>query len=325
MNETDLIKICFNDREVFYKEVTPITITEKFAVAVSIPLSLFAVFSNALILIVLATKKRLQTPSNVLTGALCASDLSVGLMVLPLFIAKNLTKVSNVQYCKLQLTHIYAVLFCWIVSLVSISFISLDRYYAVCHPFRYYGRNLKLPYLIAVIVAWISSIAFTVVRFTWSETYKVSTVVLGFLCMVTFLITAVSNIKIFQAIRKTRSNIVLPSFAGSNRRVFWGREKRKSMTVIIIIAVYVMCFIPSGIFMVISRFGDLPWIMNHVVGPVVQIITYTNSCINPLLYCIRITEIRQAVFAVLRVRSPRAQEVRSNIPCVPQTVKETMM
>ena len=184
MNESGLIKICFNDREVFYKEVTSITITEKFVVAVSVPLSLFAVFSNAVTLIVLATKKRLQTSSNVLTGALCASDLSVGLLVLPLFIAKNVTKVSNTQYCKLQLVHGCAALFSFVVSLVSISFVSLDRYYAVCYPFKYYGRSLKLPYLIAIVVVWMFSTAFAVVPFVWSEAYQASTVVLGFLCMV---------------------------------------------------------------------------------------------------------------------------------------------
>ena len=96
-----------------------------------------SVVTNGLFLFVLIKKRSLHCPSNTLLGLLCSVDLLTGLIALPLCIAGESKR--NCFDCKpfvLQLASAFSWTFLGL-SYQIITLISLDRYAAICHPFRY--------------------------------------------------------------------------------------------------------------------------------------------------------------------------------------------
>ena len=105
-------------------------------VALSAPLIILTITGNAVFFITLTKTSLLHTPSNVLLGALCATDLLAGVLCQPLFIAMLL---SSPGPCCTLLARIFYFIYdlsCW-NSFICTLMVTLDRYAAICYPYRY--------------------------------------------------------------------------------------------------------------------------------------------------------------------------------------------
>ncbi|XP_029902653.1 trace amine-associated receptor 1-like [Myripristis murdjan] len=116
-------------------------------------LSVLTLCGNLLIIISIIYFKQLHTPTNYLILSLAISDLLVGALVLPFIIALSVDSCSYLAdlICKMARS---LDVFLGTSSILNLSFISIDRYYAVCHPLRYESKINVRAAVVMILLSW---------------------------------------------------------------------------------------------------------------------------------------------------------------------------
>ena len=118
---------------------------------------------NALVIFVVATRRPLQTTSNILLACLAVTDLLTGLVVQPISIAVDVRRFFGIQpFCTLETVCSIALFSLCYASLSHLVLISIDRYVAVKDALRYREIVSKKRITKGVLVAWSIAVVFTI-------------------------------------------------------------------------------------------------------------------------------------------------------------------
>ncbi|XP_070762026.1 trace amine-associated receptor 1-like [Enoplosus armatus] len=114
---------------------------------------ILTVCGNLLVTVSIAYFKQLHTPTNYLIVSLAVSDLLLGLLVM---FPSMIQCVESCWYfgdvfCKVYMSS--DVMLCT-ASILNLSFISLDRHYAVCQPLSYRRKISVSVVLIMILLSW---------------------------------------------------------------------------------------------------------------------------------------------------------------------------
>ncbi|XP_041099823.1 trace amine-associated receptor 1-like [Polyodon spathula] len=145
----------------FCYESTPGSCPKRtFPIIARVPIYLFlgamitvTICGNLLVIISIAHFKQLHTPTHFLLLSLAAADFLLGLFVLP---PSTIRSVENCWYfgdlfCKVHVSTDFTLC---IASLWHMFFISIDRYYAVCHPLRYRNKITVFVTVNMIFISW---------------------------------------------------------------------------------------------------------------------------------------------------------------------------
>ena len=126
------------------------------------PLMVMSITGNALVLAAIIRTPSVCSISMAMLCSLAVSDLLVGLIVQPVFIANELTTGYSIE----RLYNVAAFVLCG-VSLFTMTAISVDRYIALRYPMRYQTDiTLKARIIYTLIITiWLCNISFSVVYF----------------------------------------------------------------------------------------------------------------------------------------------------------------
>uniref|UniRef100_A0A8C4RJN0 G-protein coupled receptors family 1 profile domain-containing protein n=1 Tax=Erpetoichthys calabaricus TaxID=27687 RepID=A0A8C4RJN0_ERPCA len=114
---------------------------------------------NLLVIISISHFKELHTPTNYLILSLAVVDFLLGGFIMPPFMVLTVETVETCWYfgeffCKFHLSTL--IMLCT-ASIIHLSVISIDRYYAVCHPLRY-KTKITLSITVNIIcTSWVVS------------------------------------------------------------------------------------------------------------------------------------------------------------------------
>ena len=264
------------------------------------PVMLLSIIGNALLFFAILRTPSIRSPSVIFLCNLAVSDLLVGLVVEPAYIAEQIVRtVTEPQ--KAVKTMGFAG--CG-VSLWTITVITVDRFLALHYHLQYPNLMTTSRAIYTIITIWCIITLFTF-SFIWSPSiyhYYVS----AFGITISLLVNFVCFIKIHRIVRRHQLQIrvqqqaVENSTDTNNHRI--QQSTRNAKNIFIYFLAMILCYSPFSIVVIISGFTgvDLKVILTFSFTVVLM-----NSSINPFLYCWRMTELRSAVFKTARLFSCR--------------------
>ncbi|XP_061099201.1 trace amine-associated receptor 1-like [Conger conger] len=281
--------------------------------AIRIPLYIFFIIiivlticGNLLVIISIAHFKQLQTPTNYLILSLAVTDFLLAVINMPPSMVRTIETCwyFGDMFCKIHTST--EVMLCT-VSILNLSFISIDRYYAVCQPLHYQTKITSSTIVIMILISWNLSfiIGFGIIflklnirgiedfynkNFCFGGCYifhsKTSAIISSVLA---FYIPGLIMITIYQkifhialkqacSIQSTACQHVQPGNSTSSSSM----ERKATKTLAIVMGVFLSCWLPFFMCNLIDP------IINYSVPPVLFEIFfwlgYFNSTSNPIVY-----------------------------------------
>lgn len=263
----------------------------------NVPFSIIATLTNTLVIISIWRSHSLRTPANMLLIGLALSDLGVGVIVQPFFIAylfsfakkgaANLTCISTAA-----LTITAAFLSC--VSFGTVTAISLERYLSLRLHLRYDDIITTTRVRRFLAVLWLLGGISPIIWVLFAPSYKSYYFVTGIaLCLV---ISTVAYVKIYRIARSHLKQIESRNAAkvSDNLR----HRKKSAYNMFLVYCVLLCCYLPYSICLAVGNItGYTKW--NWIAINSALTIVNINSCINPLIYCYRMREIRRGILHTL--------------------------
>ena len=272
-----------------------------FFVTLNVFLSVIALIGNLLVLVALRKVTSINPPTKLLFQCLAVTDLCVGLIEQPLFVAVMLRDFGSptASYYVVKVYVALSYILCG-VSTMTAATISVDRLLALI-----LGLSYKLTVTVkrvgkVVIIVWLGS--FLVGFLHWIDlrfiVYCTSFVVI----LSSIFTTVFSFIKIVLKLRQQQAQVQQrveqEQVNSGGIRLNIARYKKMVHSVAWLQMALIVCYMPliSRLLFVIvtQRFGKV-FLYRSVIT-----VVFLNSSINPILYCWRIREVKKEVKNILK-------------------------
>ena len=263
--------------------------------SLNIFLAITATLGNTLILIALHKVSSIHPPTKFLLRCLAMTDFCVGVIVEPLF-AAFLMQIASGKWRILYLTlSTLNFTFCGL-SFATATAISVDRFLALLLGLRY-RHTVTLRRVRCFVVCFL--LATIVNGFIYSLSSRKFANSAGFVLIITSLFLSVlPHAKIFLKLRQhqaqVRQNIGHKQAIGGGIPLNIDRYKKIVCTIAWVQLALISCYFPLFIFLILAMTTD--W---YKTGSIFHIsaltVIYFNSTLNPILFCWKIREIREAV------------------------------
>lgn len=278
--------------------------------------TLFAISGNIIFLTTVAVAKSLHTPSNALLAVLCATDLLVGMFVQPLFHTIQIKELTTGEVpTVLILIYVFVLVHftgwsCWLIT-----FISIDRLIAICYPFYYQRAVTCKRYLAVCGVSFVLLLIYAIVATITRQyvLYRLSSLI-GII--VTLIAIAICYIRILKVIlRKCERVQPIGQIDNDKGRETCQQKKETAKTYIIavIVCVFIICYTPTAIYSTLITLkpafcATQAFFLLFNSG---NVCVTLNSCINPIIYCFRSTDIRKEARRIFMKEKCRTNVVPS--------------
>lgn len=268
-----------------------------------------ASFGNVLILIALRKVNCFHPPTRFLFRSLAVADFLVGLIGQPLASASLvfprvlvITRENSEQLSWLRLaSNGFAFFFCGVSTLISTA-MSVDRLLALFLGVRYRSVVTLTRMGIVVLLILIITILVEFVWLVWH--YRSSTFAIP--ALIQFLSIAISTISLFKIsmILRQHRNQVGNSFNSRQHgdghaqtlNIAWYRKLASSVAWLHM--GMVVCFIPMITLAVVSY--AISFSFSLTMEGIALTLTFLNSTLNPILYCWKLREVRQAAINTVK-------------------------
>ena len=257
--------------------------------ALNAPLMLTSIIGNSLVLAAVWKTPSIRSTSMIMLCSLAVSDLLVGLVVQPLYIADELTN-------NLLLYRVSGMIGFYVcgVSFGTMTAISVDRLMALHYHMRYASLMTESRVKFIVGIIWV--VIFPCSGFyLWKKfLFHLSTGIFIAICLV---ICTFCYIKIYGIVRHHQLQIHVQQQAVENsyieNNIRMARLRKSAINTFVYYFFMVICYFPQVV--LLSLFGTIykNWKTEWVFATT---IVYLNSSGNPILYCWRLRELRAAVF-----------------------------
>lgn len=271
------------------------------------------VAGNSLFLAAFFRNRFLQKQRNYLLVSLACADILVGALAIPLFIF--LVIVTHIENSRLsnqvQLIFIAVDISTGLTSMFTLTVIALERLYAISYPMNYRSVR-KRAYFVLVLAPWAMAGLQTVINIASNfikvlvEFYTYSLAVWTSVSLFTILLSYIIVwIKIKSHIL-TSNKLFSPKGKRSSEN-----ERSLAVALFIVTVLFVTTWLPLHIMNIIVNLNQtlLFPVSIHVVF-FAKFLQYSNSFYNPIVYSLKIPEIKKSFKRLLWCFKNRVPETR---------------
>ena len=261
-------------------------------------LSIFGTFLNLLIIASYVINNRLRASSNMLLVALAFSDLTVTMIVQPIYVVAKVNEVLGNYNCLLLAIMEILTYFCCGTSLITIAVLSVERFINLAYPFR--CQSITSPARLKVLLglSWFGMFIFSITGTVFQITSPALFQILGCIIIVINMSIVVAVwIWIWLLVRQQKNKI--KSSQETCHMTNYLKSQQNTKTSFLIIAVVLFCYFPI-IFINIYYFDkhrNFSYI--YLIDPWCYTTGYANSALNPLLLFWRRKAFRETAKSIL--------------------------
>ncbi|XP_063078291.1 trace amine-associated receptor 1-like [Engraulis encrasicolus] len=311
--DVDVVTLCFEGvKNSCVKSTYPLVIRVPLYCALVAAVGL-TVLGNLLVIVAVLHFKQLHTPTNYLILSLALADLLVGVVVMPPSVVRVVESCWywGALFCKV---HNSTSMMCCTASIVNLTMISIDRYYAICQPLLYRTKISVSVVLVMDSVTWIVAALFgfgvvflelnligirnlyDMLACDGSCIFLHSLVSGALSALVSFylpgVIMACIYLKIFVLARAQLKAIHSVNTQANGAPSISKTERKATKTLIIIMGAFIASWIPF--FLVFNIDAYFGYASPPVVLEIFGWVGYLNSTVNPLVYAYFYRWFRQA-------------------------------
>ena len=275
-----------------------------FFAALNIFFSMTAFLGNVLILIALHEVTSVHPPTKLLFRCLAVTDLCVGLISQPLWATVMLNIVTKMKWNILYYVEVIinvSRLILLEVSIFTSTAISVDRLLALLLGLRY--RHVVTLRRVSVLITcfWFTGISLAFMNNFWDGSLSVF-VAVGLIALSVF-ISLFSYTKISFKLRQQQAQLQdghqgQPNGEGIPLNI--ARYKKTVLSIVWVQLALAVCYVPFILAFVSIMITGWSGMSVAIVRVSFGTLLYLNSSLNPILYCWKIKEVRQAVKDTVR-------------------------
>ena len=234
--------------------------------------------------------------------SLAISDLGVGLLVQPMFVAyvmdSKQNNETNESYSAIHIACLIPTNFFIYASLFSVTALCADRFLAIHLHLRY--RELVTYKRLATVVGsiWLISAFISLIRLRLPKNIMyVSFAVIQSAC----IITATSmSVKLYLTLRRHINQIHVPQVAQNGQGESVQRKRRSAMASLYVYLVFIVCYLPNiCVLIIIANISEPSNSLQHLQFYIMTL-AFLNSTLNPLIYFWKMKRIQHTIVGKLR-------------------------
>lgn len=266
--------------------------------------ALFAISStlfNSVALFAMWKTRALHTPSNTLLSGLAATDLAVGCVLQPLYIAMKLLEIHQhlAPYCPLRIALETLTMVVSGTSFLILTFIAVERYLALYLHLRYKALITCQRMAFCLAISWLLPVIGALSRFLLSPRAVAS--IAGSIIIACLLLNIWAYFQIFRFVKRHTTQIenITSRLQASGSTVEISKYNKTVVTMATLLLILILSFASLvGVTNAIA-FGGKPKRALSITYTVLVILIFATSSLNPVFYCWRLRDFRQAVFKII--------------------------
>ena len=256
--------------------------------------SLTAFAGNFLVLGAIWRTPSLHQPINILLFGMSLSDLGVGLIIQPMFVAVVTYEVSTGRYPSdlwMMFRPIQAVFVS--ATLLTLTSVSVDRCLALLLHLKYVAMVTVKKTIIVLCVIWVTSIMYGLTVIIDRDMHRVIVVCVVVLCIVVNVSTYST---IYRICRRHRIQIQNQAQVQQDPEALDLKRYKKSLiTMIVLLILLILCYFPYIFTRAVAHSANWSPSYRSLMVRWSASLVYLNSSVNPLVFCWRLPGMRIAM------------------------------
>ena len=273
-----------------------------------------AIMFNSVSIHAIRRTSSLPKPLKALLLSLAVSDLCVGLIVQPLYVAvlvmllQQNTENNPIYRTTSLVYHITINLFAY-ASFFSVTALTADRFLAVHLHLRYQEFVTLRRVVGAVISIWVCTVFFSLMvgfrLIPRNVAFYASCASIEIAC---FIIMAVLYYKIYSAVRRHANDIqalqIQQAAQNDQNGEIRARVRKSAVATFYVYLFFFVCYLPNTLIYLAVIINSGPSTVILGLSTYAVTLVLLNSSLNPLIYCWKMKHIRHAILDTLRIMLP---------------------
>ena len=274
---------------------------------------------NLLVIVVIVMNQQMRSTTNLLILNLAFADLCFIVFCVPFTAAAYALPIwpFGEVWCKIVQFLMYV---CAYASVYTLVVMSLDRYLAVVHPISSMSVRNQTNTVRILIILWVLIVAghipllidYEVVSYIYNDEDR-SSCVSKYSANDNYLMLKIFYASFFTFGYLLPLSLICVLYGFMLKRLLYGvvpggsqraesirSKKRVTKMVVIVVAIFALCWLPIQVVFMVQNFGYYSDEVSYItVQMVANCLAYMNSCVNPILYAFLSDNFRRSFRKVL--------------------------
>ena len=282
--------------------MTGVDYVNVFSIAMNSFTSYAAIMLNIVAIIALRKTPSLPKPLKVLLLSISVSDLCIGLLVQPLYVALHMINEDKPIFKPLAIVNTISATFFCTATLLGICAVSVDRFLEIHLHFRYQDIVTHRRVVAVVISIWVLSAVLSVPRTnTHFETAnRIILAIIVFITLGCLVAIAITYVKMYLVLKHHQVHALNIPLDSQDAVAFedTARQKKSAVVIFYLYLTLLICYLPNACI-------ALMFVLSSEIPPRRVIIfsdalLFLNSSLDPLINCWKMRQVRLTTMNILR-------------------------